>query len=334
VTISGTGVLNVNSGELRVGQGGGANATLNIEDDAAVNTNYWTVIGRNGGTGVLNMSGGTLTKAGGGNFIVAAGGNSNGTFSQTSGTFTNTASETWVNEGGVSGLYDLSGGVANLGVIDVGRAGGGNAELRVRGTGAMTATTVRLGAADGVTSLVNLSGGSLTASSVEPGAGTGTKTFNFTGGVLSTGAYALATPLDNGGTGTLAPGGQGAVGTTAITSGYLQGASATLAIDIAGASSFDLVTVGDDAVVNGLVSVDVLGSYAPTFGSFYDVLVSSAALTGSFALGGPDGSLFTPSIVNGNTLRLTAAVPEPGSAVSLLALAAAAGLHRRRRRAH
>lgn len=319
-------------GNAYVGERNTRISTMTLRDNATFTANtgeFW--VGNGGGNGTLNAAISVLTnwfaigRAGGGNLVVGGNTGSNGTLVQTGGTLT--SNSTWLAEGG-NALFDLRAGTASLGDLSVGREGGAGAEVRISGTSAVNANYVRLNHLGTVTGLVNLSGGSLTTTSIEPGTGSGSKTFNFTGGRLTTDTYSLASNLGNSGTGTLAPGGLGEVGATAVTAGYLQGSEATFAIDIAGLTTFDLITAGADSIINGLLSVDVLDSYTLVPGSEYDVLVSATALTGAPLLGGLDGSLFTHSIVNGNTLRLTA-VPEPGS-LSLLVLAGVAALRRRR----
>ncbi|MGB7159079.1 MAG: autotransporter-associated beta strand repeat-containing protein [Tepidisphaeraceae bacterium] len=177
-------------GELWVGQSGGSNGQLNIQDSGAVSVNNWTVFGRGGGTGALNLSGnGSFTKTGGGNFILAAGGGSNGTFNQTGGTFNNTTgSETWINEGGTSGAWNFSAGTANVGRLDVGRNGGGTATLSMSNTAVMNAGIVRFGESGAISGTVNLDGGTLTATQVVAGGSSGGKTLNLNGGLLKAGA--------------------------------------------------------------------------------------------------------------------------------------------------
>jgi autotransporter-associated beta strand protein len=219
VLIRGTGVYTATTGDVRVGQGGGASCTLlvkdsgslvvsagqmwvgndggrgiaTLQDSASVTvSNNWLAVGRNSGSnGILNLTGNaTLTKNGPFDrrlLLGQAGGN--GTLNQTGGTLTNT-SETWICDGG-TGLYDISGGVANVGLVVVGQSGAvtTSATLTVRGTGEFNATSVRLAATGQVKGTINLDGGRLTATEVvSGGAGTGTKTFNFNGGTLRAGA--------------------------------------------------------------------------------------------------------------------------------------------------
>jgi autotransporter-associated beta strand protein len=95
----------------------------------------------------------------------------------------NTGSETWISEGSTRGVWDMSGGSANLAVLDVGHNGGGNATLTVSGAANLSATNIRVGPFDSVNGTVNLNGGTINANQVSGGGG-GSKIFNFNGGTL------------------------------------------------------------------------------------------------------------------------------------------------------
>lgn len=96
-TISDSGTLNVN-GEFWVGQATGSVGTLNI-NGGAINVNNWIAFGRQGGSGIVNMSGGTLTKTGANSqFIVGASGPA--TMIQTGGLVDVQGGYTWIGEQG------------------------------------------------------------------------------------------------------------------------------------------------------------------------------------------------------------------------------------------
>jgi len=109
----------------------------------------------------------------------------------------------------------------------------------------------------------------------------------------------------------------------------------TLEIEFESDSVFDvlaLINGGDATLTSGTLWLDALGDYQPTFGETFDVLTADT-ITGMLTLGGPDAAWFSgPEIVSlgggGQALRLTAIVPEPGSAV-LLALAGLMAVRRR-----
>lgn len=94
-TISDSGTLNVN-GEFWVGQATGSVGTMNV-NGGAINVNSWIAIGRQGGFGSVNMSGGTFTKTGDtSQFIIGSSGP--GTMTQTGGLVDVQGGYTWVGE--------------------------------------------------------------------------------------------------------------------------------------------------------------------------------------------------------------------------------------------
>lgn len=332
MNISG-GSLTVTGGEFWVANAGSSKGVVNLSGSGALSVNNWLAVGRNGtAQGEFNMTGGTLTKTGNGRFVIGSGGTASGIFTQSAGLINSNA--TSVGESG-TGTAKLSGGTANLGDLIVKEAGPAGT-LEISGTAAVTAATVTMAVGGNGTSTINLSGGSFLVADIKPGASaTATRTFSWTGGNLATNSFTLTSPLNNSGAGTFFVGGDGTIAAAAVpvTGGYIQSAAGTLDIDIASLLSFDTITAGASSTVNGLLNVDVLGSY-DTSGQFFDVLtVTSGTLTGLPTLAGPDAGLFTVSVVNDNTLRLTstvAPIPEPTS-LAALCLGAAAALRRKRR---
>lgn len=139
------GTLNVNGGTLSlpsarlyVGQSsvsGAALGEVNLSNNGTINVNNdWVVIGRAGGTGALNISGGTFNKAGGNNFAVGDNGGT-GTATQTAGSVVITGGQFFVGNGANSvGTYTL-GGTGSISVNDwlaVGREGS-NGTFNIQG---------------------------------------------------------------------------------------------------------------------------------------------------------------------------------------------------------
>src|SRR5439155_10410266 len=89
-----------------------------ISGTAALIVNSWIAVGRGGAPGAMNVSGGSVTKTGGGNIVIGAGGGSVGILTQTGGTITNTTSESWIAEDG-TGTWNLNAGSAYLGMVHI-----------------------------------------------------------------------------------------------------------------------------------------------------------------------------------------------------------------------
>src|SRR5665213_705724 len=163
-----SGILKVNGGtintaagvELWLGEGhnGGIGGTgTMLMTGGSVNIGSWFAIGRFGGIGDLEMSGGAMTMSApnSGNITVATT-PSTGVVNQSGGTITNKVSQTWIAESGV-GAWNLSGGED---VFDV----------------------VHLTQNPGAQGTFNLNGGDLSATEISDNGGNGT--FNFNGGTL------------------------------------------------------------------------------------------------------------------------------------------------------
>ena len=179
--ISGTSTLTVN-GELWVGNEPASSGDFDIIG-GTISVNNWVVIGRNGGTGIVDMSGGSLTKTGGGNFSIGNG--TGGTFNMTGGTVS-ANNEFWVGQaaGGVGRLTVSAGTVSGNSWMAVGREGS-NGILTINGTGLVqkeTAGSFEIGNNGTSVGVVNLDGGTLRVDEILTGGGS--STFNFNGGRL------------------------------------------------------------------------------------------------------------------------------------------------------
>jgi len=165
------GVLDMNGGtlncgsELWLGEGHantvGGTGTMYMRG-GTVNISSWFAIGRFGGIGDLEMTGGVITKLGGGNITVATT-PSTGIVNQSGGVITNTATQTWVAESG-TGTWNLNGGTDVFGVIHLTQTGSGQGTF-------------------------NLNGGDLFATEITDNGGVGN--FNFNGGTLHAGLDTL-----------------------------------------------------------------------------------------------------------------------------------------------
>ena len=146
------GAISAGGGEFWVGQAGGSSGTYNLSGGTLL-TNNWVAVGRDGGTGVVNMSGGTWTKAANGALIIGASGP--GTFVQTGGTVNVQAGDTWMGENNTA-TYTLS------------------------GTGEYIANYFQVARNGSATGNVNLNGGTLRANQIAGGGGTENVSFNGT----------------------------------------------------------------------------------------------------------------------------------------------------------
>ena len=164
----GVGTLNMKGGTINTppgvdvwlgeGYNGGAGGTGKmIMTGGAVNIGGWFAIGRFGGIGDLELSGGSITLVPGdtGNITLATT-PSTGVVNQSGGTLTNTVSQTWIAES-ANGTWNLNGGTDVLGIVLLTRLSGANGTF-------------------------NLNGGDLFATQITDPGGNGA--FNFNGGTL------------------------------------------------------------------------------------------------------------------------------------------------------
>jgi hypothetical protein len=193
---------------LFIGAGSGSTGTYNLNNAATLTVNNSVFIGRNGGSGSFNQTGGTTMIVGandnlyvgfngGGNgtytlsggslqcgFIESVSNGANGTLNQTGGTNT-TVSLQILPVPGTTGTYTLSGGSATInGNAYLGYSGGGAAVLTVSGTGVLTISPFYpLTVTNTPGTSLNLSGGTINVGGLNfngvPGA------FNWTSGTLN-----------------------------------------------------------------------------------------------------------------------------------------------------
>ncbi len=99
-------------------------------------------------------------------------------------------------------------------------------------------------------------------------------TFALQGGELI-GAGNIAGNVNNSGA-TVRPGGAGAAGTLSVTGAYTQGAGGTLAVEIGGAGTFDVLNVSGNASVAGTLNVALINAFTPAGGAQFQVLTGNA----------------------------------------------------------
>jgi autotransporter-associated beta strand protein/T5SS/PEP-CTERM-associated repeat protein len=167
------GTLNLNGGalvvnsDLWIGNNTGATGILNFAS-GSITQNNWAVIGRKdganagvGGTGTVNMTGGTWTKTGDSNFIVGASG---------------------------AGTMTMSGGlvvvgpsaVADRGITWIGEQNNCTGVLTISGAAEFRSAGFTLGVQAGTSGTLNLDGGTVKTSRILGGLGDSTVSFNGT----------------------------------------------------------------------------------------------------------------------------------------------------------
>jgi autotransporter-associated beta strand protein len=145
-----------------------AQATNDLGGTAILIVDNWFAVGRNGAFGVMNISGSaaiTKTSVHGGNVTIGAGGGGSGPSSigivnQNGGTFTNTATQTWIGETGL-GTWNMNNGLAILGTVILADTSSGGGTLNLNG-GLFRATGISSPNSFAPTTL-NFNGGTLQA---------------------------------------------------------------------------------------------------------------------------------------------------------------------------
>jgi hypothetical protein len=167
--------------------------------------------------------------------------------------------EARINSGTV--VVDAAG--QHAGVLKVGAVAGESATLNITSGWIEVASQLIVGADPAATAVVNLSGGVLSAPTIDKGTG---GTFNFTGGKLH--ADTVNFDLVNNG-GTIAPG--HSVGQTHV-AGDLTLNSGTLEIELGSISSADSLLVDGDATLAGNLNILTLGGFTPTLGNNWQII--------------------------------------------------------------
>jgi fibronectin-binding autotransporter adhesin len=189
------GVVSSGNDQVWIGQNISGSATYNL-NGGTFNVNNWLAIGREGGTGTLNVSGSAVLydTGGGGNLDIGTSGGvggvaGTGTLNQTGGAITNTASQTWLGEGSsgeaAAGTWNMSGGTAQLGELHIGVGGTGTSTLNISGSASITESYLLLANYDtNTTGNVNIGnalnpGGTVTVNADMNVGGQGFGTLNF-----------------------------------------------------------------------------------------------------------------------------------------------------------
>jgi fibronectin-binding autotransporter adhesin len=317
-----------------IGDYGSASSTNNGVTDGTFNMTGGTlndtstanlVIGRQGGTGVWNLSGGTVTKSDStGDFIIGSNANASGAFTST-GTLTisgtgslTTSNQIWIGENNnqanctTNGVLNVSAGTLTANNwIAIGRDGSGaanatgtsNGTINLSGTGVITETAT-VGGANvtfaGKTNTINQTGGTFnnTASLTYMGED-GTSTWNISSGLANLGQVQLC--RNSGTTGTINLNG-GIFSTTQI----IQNASGTATVNFNGgtlqANKFGATTAAT-AFMTGLTAANVQAGGAVIDTNTQNITIGQALLHSGTTDGGltKNGGTGTLTLSGANT---------------------------------
>lgn len=292
------GLVNIISGELWVGQAAGANGTYNLVSNGVITVNSWVAVGRDGGTGTLNIKdNASITKTGSGtSFIIGASGP--GTLNQTGGAVTNNSSDSWLGEAG-AGIWNLSGGVVNVGFLQFGRNGGSSGTFNLDG-GILGANQIAVG---GGSATLNFNGGTLRALSSTATFMTGVPGFLQAGGAVIDSQnfdVSISSALADGAGGSLTKVGNGTltlsgantyIGSTVVSAGKLIEGTASLVttpVTVANTAGYGVSL----AVANGQVSHSTVTLSGPAntlnfvLGAFGNPTVAPLNVTSALSVNG------------------------------------------------
>jgi len=293
------GTVNQTGGTLAIGSEGwiGRDATAQGTYDfsgGAINVNNIWAVGRSGGSGVFNMTGGTLTKTGGGNFVVAREGSPSGVTNHSGGLVNIVDGELHVGESVAAiqgiGTYNLSGtGEVRVSNVSVSRNLNSQGTVNLNGGSLRTGRLFKNTVDAGSLGVINFDGTQITAirnetafisglNTAEVKAGglkLATDTFNVATSQIFTGAGGIA----KSGLGTFTvTGGFAPTGPTTVTGGILA-LNGAAPVTFAGSS----LTVSDGAALSGdNVTISGTTEVAASGG----VLLASATSTTPIAFGG------------------------------------------------
>lgn len=259
-----TGGTLTSANDLWIAQSGSGTGQYDLSA-GSVTINSWIAVGREGGTGTLNISGGSMTKGGGGNISIAHGGGT-GTINQTGGAFTSTTGQTWIGEDSNTGTWNLSGGTATFGVVHLAQNSSASGVFNLSG-GTLTALEITTGNS-AAPSTLNLNGGTLAPAANNANFLHGLTAANvLAGGVVvnsGTNAISIAQPLLDGGSG----GGLTKIGGGSL---YLNGANT-----YTGPTAANAGALGGSGSLAGPVTVASGASLAPGAAGIGTLTISNA----------------------------------------------------------
>jgi len=240
-------------------QGGSQNSAAYNLSGGSIAVNSWLVIGRHNTVGVLNISGGSMTKTDSGNgdqFLIGVDqASSTGIINQTGGAITNTLSDTYLAAyGHGTGTWNLNGGLAVLSLLTICHDNNSDSigTMNLNTNGTLIVSMIN-GNGTVATSTFNFNGGTLIANGANASFISGLTAANVRNGgaIINDGGFAIAItqPLVHSTIG----------GDNATDGGLTKNGSGTL--DLSGVSSY----TGDTVVNAGTLQLDGTGSSVGKF---------------------------------------------------------------------
>ncbi|MFT3786425.1 MAG: hypothetical protein QM770_09695 [Tepidisphaeraceae bacterium] len=291
------------SGEFFISNNGGT-ATLTVRNGSTISANNWMQVGRLGGTGTLNLEGGTVTKSGGGNFYVGENANQNSVLNMSGGALTINSGEFWLgNAGSSKGTMNLSGGTLTVNSwLALGRNGTAQGVLNMTGGSIVKNAngTSRFVIGSGATAVGTLtqSAGSITSNLTSVGE-SGSGTANLSGGTANLGGLIVK---DGGPSGTLNISGTAAVTATTVVMGNSGAGTSKIALS---GGSFKATSIAPGAST-GTITFDFTGGNLTT-NSFSLVTPLASTGTGTLLPGGA-AAVGATAITGGYAQAATAAL--------------------------
>jgi autotransporter-associated beta strand protein/T5SS/PEP-CTERM-associated repeat protein len=257
------------SSEYWIGQGdsssAGAIATNNVSGTAVMNLTNWLAVGREGGVGVLNISGGTITKTGNGNLTITHGTGAVGIINQTGGSINIAVGDVYIGEDSANGTWNMNGGTALLGNVFIALNTSASGTLNLNG-GVFQAHEVISPTTGSTVTILNFNGGTLQANANNATfiSGLFSTTIGVNGAVIDSQGFNVTVPqeLDDNGGGTLTKLGTGTLtlsgpntyaGPTVVSAGTLitgTGSAASGAYTVADNAGFGVVVQSANAEFN------------------------------------------------------------------------------------
>jgi len=310
---SGTSALSINN-ELWVAEGGASSSVYNMKDSASVVINSWVAIGRDGGTGVVNMTNNaSITKSGANVFIIGASGP--GTLNQDGGTVTVSTLDSWLGESG-AGVWNQNSGSNILAFVQFGRNASASGVLNLNG-GSFAANQIASGSGS---STLNFNGGTLRARTSTTSFMTGVPGYLQAGGAVIDSAgnnVTISSALADGASGNLTKVGSGTltlsgantyIGNTTVSAGKLiEGTASTVTtpVTVASTAGYGVKTLAANGqVTHGTVTFSGSGSLDFDLGGFGNPTTAPLNVSSTLTVGGTITVNISASVLAVGTIPL------------------------------